>query len=161
MELKKVQSMVTKCYIIVAVMLVGLLGYSIMNFVNFLKDSSGLIFKQEFILVEIIIAWILCIGIYINVLQMLRYIKKNKTPFTSYVVKRIKMASLFLFCWEPSIYLLETLNRFFPYINEDGIAIVETHSFGGILMILAIGLYLIAVIFQYGVALQKQSDETL
>lgn len=161
MELKKVHGMVSKCYVIVSVMLVVLIAFSILNLVNLISDSSWQIMKQKTVLIENAISWVLCIGIYINLIQMFHSIKKHDTPFTSYVVKHIKMAAFLLFCWEPMTYLMNGFNRLFPYVNENGEGIVESHSFGGTFMILAIGLYVVAVIFQYGVALQKQSDETL
>jgi len=92
-------------------------------------------------------------------LALLHTIRKEDTPFTLRNVKRLKVIALMLILLEPVSFLAERI--FFHFMSwGDGMIVVTTTQAG---FILSIGLitYCIALVFQYGIALQDQVDETL
>jgi len=92
-------------------------------------------------------------------LILLHTIRKEDTPFTLRNVKRLKVIALMLILLEPVSFLAERI--FFHFMSwGDGMIVVTTTQAG---FILSVGLitYCIALVFQYGIALQDQVDETL
>jgi hypothetical protein len=85
---------------------------------------------------------------------------KKKTPFLHKNVKRLKIISILLIAVEPVQFLLQKIGNFVrPSI--DGTKEVIFTSFGGIILAMGLVVFCLALVFEYGVELQKQSDETL
>jgi len=94
--------------------------------------------------------------------SLLYSIRKDETPFSSKNVNKLKAISILLAVYEPYYYLAQRLvNKFHPIVLSDGSTIVLDSSLGGIVFVTGLVIYCVALIFQYGISLQSQVDETL
>lgn len=85
---------------------------------------------------------------------------KEKSPFVRENVKRLKLASGLLIAVEPLQFIFQSVsNAVRPAVN--GQKEVLTTSFGGIIFVLGLVVFCLALVFEYGIELQKQSDETI
>jgi hypothetical protein len=85
---------------------------------------------------------------------------KKKSPFVRENVKRLKIVSALLIAVEPVQFLFQWIsNTVRPAVN--GQKEVMVTSFGGIIFVLGLAVFCLALVFEYGIELQKQSDETL
>ena len=95
-------------------------------------------------------------------LTLLSTIRKDETPFSPKNVRHLKVIAALLVILEP--YLLAAqwcLHRFYPIVLSDGTT-VETHStMGGTIFAAGFVVYCVALVFEYGIILQQQADETL
>jgi len=91
-------------------------------------------------------------------LTLLYAIKNEETPFNFKNVKRLKALAVILILFEPSVWLAD-----FIYLRHNppeccgGWQIIH----GGIILAAGLIIYCVALVFQYGIALQTQADETL
>jgi len=94
--------------------------------------------------------------------NLLNSIRKEETPFTKKNVTKLKAIALLLIAYE--IYLIISqriiFSVFFRFANPNHIFVMET-SLGGVVIVLGLIVYLIALVFEYGIVLQNQADETL
>lgn len=109
--------------------------------------------------------------------SLLLSIRKGETPFQEKNVKKLKAIALLLILFEPFHHVLERIGQFhIPIILEEGVLtyfpgegyhyIGETTlqmntSFGGFILATGLIIYCVALVFQYGISLQNQVDETL
>jgi len=91
-------------------------------------------------------------------LILLHTIRKESTPFNLRNVKRLKFIAIMLILLEPVLFLSERL--FVHFWPPDGRAIGVT-IYGGTIIAIGLITYCLALVFQYGIALQNQVDETL
>ena len=91
-------------------------------------------------------------------LTLLHTIRKEDTPFTLRNVKRLKVIGLMLILLEPVSFLAERIYFHFMPL-EDGMIIITAQA--GFILSIGLITYCIALVFQYGIALQDQVDETL
>jgi len=98
-------------------------------------------------------------------LALLRSIRKEETPFNLKNVKRLKVIAVMLILLEPYTYIFQRIWwHFNPLIIVDEYG---EHSMTAIMnqfgAVIAAGLviYCVALVFQYGISLQNQADETL
>ena len=95
------------------------------------------------------------LAIWILFLSLLRSVWTGETPFRFAIVRRIKALALLLILHEPYSRLVIWCEvRLTGYTTAS-----VSFSIGNILAGLV--LYCVALIFQYGIALQAQADETL
>ncbi|MEG0774115.1 DUF2975 domain-containing protein [Clostridium sp.] len=129
-------------------------GFSVNNNIGLLREMMALFASS--------ITVFLMIGILAVVSMLLKSIEKEYTPFNSNNVKKLKILSLLLLMFEPvhfiSIKIVDVLR---PVILENGQKITTFISFGGVIFSLGLVVFCLALIFDYGIELQKQSDETL
>ena len=89
-------------------------------------------------------------------LMLLLAIKKDETPFNLKNVKRLKIIAIVLVIYEPIFIILNQIQyRHYEIQHESGI------MFTGLLMTAGLIVYCVALVFQYGISLQNQVDETL
>jgi len=94
--------------------------------------------------------------------SLLYSIRKDETPFTSKNVVKLKAIAILLVVLEIYRFAAERiLNSFFPIILADNTQIVVESFSGGIVITIGLVVYGIALVFNYGISLQHQVDETL
>ena len=110
---------------------------------------SSLIFPAGLLAVTVILA------------PFVRSTANGGSPFTSFGVRALKRAAIIIIALEPMQgILLAVLNSLRP-ITPDGIRITVQISYGGIIVCLGLAVLCLSFIFEYGVYLQGQYDETL
>ena len=132
--------------------LLALVGLLILRFVyaiirGFILYDNTMIWDALHI-VNFIIGLTLPMGILIITLLILISIRKNETPFNLKNVKLLKAIAILLVIYEPVSWIM-------------GYLLFHYSSFGGILIVTGLAVYCISLVFQYGISLQVQVDETL
>ncbi len=114
-------------------------------------------FESEYILSYIssfvltAIALIACV----NGILLLRGITKSESPFNRKNVNRLRLISIMLLIYEPIMYILNHVaNLLHP---EETVHV----SFGWVVFMAGAVMVCVTMVFEYGVALQTQVDETL
>jgi len=95
-------------------------------------------------------------------LSLLNSIRKEETPFTKKNAKKLKIVALLLVAYEIYFIISQRIfySFFFRFENPNHTVLFET-SFGGVVMVLGLVIFCIALVFEYGITLQNQVDETL
>ena len=95
-------------------------------------------------------------------LALLYTIRRDGTPFQRKNVTRLKTIGVLLVALEPYMLFAQWVsNRLYPIILSDG-ARIETHSsMGGTIIAAGLVVYCVSLVFDYGISLQRQVDETL
>ena len=146
--------------------LLALVGLLILRFVyaiirGFILYDNTMIWDALHI-VNFIIGLTLPMGILIITLLILLSIRRNVTPFNLKNVKLLKAISILLVMYEPVSWIMgNLLSHFHPIIMNDGSSVVIRTSLGGIVIVTGLAVYCISLVFQYGISLQVQVDETL
>lgn len=96
------------------------------------------------------------IGMAVAALMILRSLWTEETPFLMRNVRRMKALALVLALYEPCLRLL-----IYWQVRFTGATNVSWGATPGILLPAAAVVYCLALVFQYGVILQTQADETL
>ena len=92
-------------------------------------------------------------------LNLLYSIRKGETPFSIRNVNKLKVIAVLLAIYEPYYFIVQRLiNKFLPIL---GSLIVVESSLGGVVFVSGLVIYCVALVFQYGISLQSQVDETL
>lgn len=95
-------------------------------------------------------------------LKLLLSIKKEKTPFNLKNVKRLKAIAVLLMTLEPYQYIATyVVNKLNPLFLDDGIKVTVRTSWGGCILTAGLVIYCVSLVFEYGISLQNQVDETL
>jgi len=105
---------------------------------------------------------LLVIATLIFAFMLLHSIKNDETPFNGKNVTHLKIIAVLLIALEPYLIIVQWIfHNFYPIVLSDGISI-ETHSsMGGSIIAAGLVVYYIALVFDYGISLQQQVDETL
>ena len=90
-------------------------------------------------------------------LILLLAIKKDETPFNLKNVKRLKIIAIILVLYEPIYIILNQVQYRHYEIPYESSGIMFT----GLLITAGLIVYCVALVFQYGITLQNQVDETL
>ena len=94
--------------------------------------------------------------------SLLYSVRQAASPFCNKNVKKLKVIAGLLIVFEPYFYLSQRFfGRLFPIVMEDGTSIVTVTRLGGIVLVAGLIVYCVALVFQYGISLQNQVDETL
>ena len=96
------------------------------------------------------------VGMAVVALLILRSLWTEETPFLMKNVRRMKALALVLALYEPCLRLLV-----YWQVRVTGATNVNFGAAPGILLPVAAVVYCLALVFQYGVILQTQADETL
>jgi len=111
----------------------------------------------NFIVGTLIVLVLLCIGS-----SLLYSIRKDETPFNNKNVNKLKAIAILLAMYEPYCFIVQRLNnKFLPVVLGDGSSILVESSLGGFVFVSGLVVYCVALVFQYGISLQSQVDETL
>lgn len=88
--------------------------------------------------------------------------RKDETPFNLKNVKRLKAIAILLVTLEPYQFVSEwVFDNFYPIVLSDNTAVTVHTSWGGCILVAGLVVYCISLVFEYGISLQKQVDETL
>jgi len=94
--------------------------------------------------------------------SLLHSIRKDETPFKHKNVWKLKAIAILLIVFEAYFYLSQfILHRLFPIIIDEGTRVEAHSSLGGIVISAGLVVYCVALVFEYGISLQNQVDETL
>jgi len=91
----------------------------------------------------------------------LKSIRSEYTPFIDKNVARLKSMAILIAIIEPIGLAINFFSNMLRPISADGIKTVTHSSMGGMVIVLGLIVYCIAIVFEHGSYLQKQSDETL
>lgn len=88
--------------------------------------------------------------------------RKDETPFNLKNVGRLKAIAVLLVVLEPYQFVSEWVsNKYYPiFLNDNTVVSVHT-SWGGCILVAGLVVYCVSLVFEYGISLQKQVDETL
>lgn len=92
---------------------------------------------------------------------LLRTIRSDSTPFTKENASRLKRIAVLLVAVEPMQMICSVVFNALRPLTAAGQKVVEVRSMGGMVIALGLIVFCIALVFEYGTDLQKQSDETL
>jgi len=94
--------------------------------------------------------------------NLLHSIRKEETPFTKKNTSKLKVIALLLIAYEVYIIVSQyILYTFFFYFQDVNFSVIFGTSLGGVIIVLGLVVYCIALVFEYGIDLQNQVDETL
>jgi len=106
---------------------------------------------------------LILLAILVFALILLRSIKTAETPFALKNVKLLKAIALLLVVLEPcSSFIQWVMGQLHP-IDLGGGTVIATSGLqlGGVFLATGLVVYCIALVFEYGISLQQQADETL
>lgn len=119
--------------------------------------------QSTFNLIYSLLFSVFVIAIMVMVIRLLQSINRGRTPFTLTNVRRLRAIGWMLVSFE--IIQRLTTRLFWAVANgrvENGEKVVYYFSStAGMVMIVGLAVLAISLVFQYGVELQKLSDETL
>ena len=105
---------------------------------------------------------LIVLAILVIALVLLFSIRKEETPFHLKNVRRLKVIAILLMSLEPYHFISEWIsNHFYPMVLSDHTAVSVHTSWGGSILVAGLVVYCISLVFEYGISLQKQVDETL
>ena len=94
-------------------------------------------------------------------LNLLYSTKADVSPFNMKNVKKLKMIAVLLVIFEPYFHISQWLiNKSHPIVIE-GMTIKTYSTNAGIVFAAGLIVYCVSLIFEYGISLQQQADETL
>lgn len=105
------------------------------------------------VLIVTSVIMLLVLGI---VYKLMKAISKERTPFTIKNVKYIKLISILVFIAGLAIPIIENLVVKITYPEVE-----SSISINFFMVLAAIAMYCLSLVFQYGVYLQTESDQTL
>jgi steroid 5-alpha reductase family enzyme len=110
---------------------------------------------------------LMVLAILIIALILLHSIRADETPFRMKNVRRLKAIALLLVAFEAYFHLFQWVMRKLPppFPAESGDEFVSVLSFqvtdGGVILVAGLVVYCVSLVFEYGISLQQQADETL
>ena len=114
------------------------------------------------LITHFVIGLFITLGALVIALILLSSIRKAESPFNQKNVKCLKIIALLLIVYEPYYFLASrVIQNLFPIIFDNGYTVVVRSSLGGVVLVAGLVAYCISLVFQYGISLQEQIDETL
>ena len=133
--------------------------YTITTMSNILGDES--LFQYSFFAVSFAGVPIMLASLIIG-FSLLNSIRKDETPFLRKNVTKLKVVAILLIAFE--LYMLisqRIINTLFFRFADPNMTYVIEVSLGGVVVVLGLVVFCIALVFEYGISLQNQVDETL
>lgn len=163
-DLKRLQTICRYgSYCIIIVMALFLLMAFVMAFLLFFPESWQEIIdagvpESEIIplIVVLIVTSVIMLLVLGIVYKLMKAISKERTPFTIKNVKYIKIISILVFIAGLAVPIIENLVVRITYPE-----IESSISINFFMVLAAIAMYCLSLVFQYGVYLQTESDQTL
>jgi len=93
--------------------------------------------------------------------KLLHSTKSGISPFNMKNVKRLKTIAVILVVYEPYFHINQWVFNTFHPIVIDGMTFATYSSNSGIVFAAGLVVYCVSLIFEYGISLQQQVDETL
>ena len=152
-ELNKLQKWAKVVFVITVFFFLGYTLYWIVFMLSIANYSSANVIGSDYVVMSIFLACVDIVGVFAAAL--LRSIWTEETPFLMKNVRWLKLLALALLLSEPICKLAIWCQRHFT-----GHQIFNT-EIGWLFYPMAVIAYILALVFQYGVVLQTQADETL
>lgn len=152
-DLNKLQKWAKVIFVITVFFFLGYTLYWIVFMLSIANYSSADVIGSDYVVMSIFLACVDIVGVFAAAL--LRSIWTEETPFLMKNVRWLKLLALALLFSEPICKLAIWCQRHFT-----GHQIFNT-EIGWLFYPMAIIAYILALVFQYGVVLQTQADETL
>lgn len=152
-DLNKLQKWAKVIFVITVFFFLGYTFYWIVFMLTIKNYSSADVIGSDYVVMSIFLACVDIVGVFAAAL--LRSIWTEETPFLMKNVRWLKLLALALLLSEPICKLVIWCQRHFT-----GHQIFNT-EIGWLFYPMAVIAYILALIFQYGVVLQTQADETL
>ena len=152
-DLNKLQKWAKVIFVITVFFFLGYTFYWIVFMLTIKNYSSADVIGSDYVVMSIFLACVDIVGVFAAAL--LRSIWTEETPFLMKNVRWLKLLALALLLSEPICKLAIWCQRHFT-----GHQIFNT-EIGWLFYPMAIINYILALVFQYGVVLQTQADETL
>ncbi len=163
-DLKRLQTICRYgSYCIIIVMALFLLMAFVMAVLLFFPESWQEIIdagvpESEIIplIVVLIVTSVIMLLVLGIVYKLMKAISKERTPFTIKNVKYIKIISILVFIAGLAVPIIENLVVKITYPEVE-----SSISINFFMVLAAIAMYCLSLVFQYGVYLQTESDQTL
>ncbi len=152
-DLNKLQKWAKVVFVITVFFFLGYTLYWIVFMLSIANYSSANVIGSDYVVMSIFLACVDIVGVFAAAL--LRSIWTEETPFLMKNVRWLKLLALALLLSEPICKLAIWCQRHFT-----GHQIFNT-EIGWLFYPMAVIAYILALVFQYGVVLQTQADETL
>ena len=152
-DLNKLQKWAKVVFVITVFFFLGYTFYWIVFMLTIKNYSSADVIGSDYVVMSIFLACVDIVGVFAAAL--LRSIWTEETPFLMKNVRWLKLLALALLLSEPICKLALWCQRHFT-----GHQIFNT-EIGWLFYPMAVIAYILALVFQYGVVLQTQADETL
>ena len=159
-------SLIMLYYIILFVINIATHGF-VLYPVHFLPDGT---IEVQFNLAKNILYFmqtLIMLSVQICAAFLLMSITKDETPFKLRNVKLLKSIAIILMAFEP----LQVIAEMIPLalvggsiVMDDGTTlqpVLSAYFPSGVIFVVGIVVYCVALVFKHGISLQKQSDETL
>ena len=152
-DLNKLRKWAKVIFVITVFFFLGYTFYWIVFMLTIKNYSSADVIGSDYVVMSIFLACVGIVGVFAAAL--LRSIWTEETPFLMKNVRWLKLLALALLLSEPICKLAIWCQRHFT-----GHQIFNT-EIGWLFYPMAVIAYILALVFQYGVVLQTQADETL
>lgn len=159
-ELLRLRKWAHGLFVLLALLLLAKILWESVNFAFYVrnimeKDPSAIqLGPMDIPMAAVVLAY--RVGMAVVALLILRSLWTEETPFLMKIVRRMKALALVLALYEPCLRLLV-----YWQVRVTGATNVNWGAAPGVLLPVAAVVYCLALVFQYGVILQTQADETL
>lgn len=159
-DIKKIRKSAFALFVVVSLVLLWFIVSNVRNL--FLSKAE---WNMQWNVVSIVITFIgvlIILGALTTALFLLYSTKKDETPFSIMNVKRLKTMAILLVAFEPYTFAQQLIfSKLYPIVLADNTSITIHSSLGGFVLAAGLVVYCISLVFEYGISLQKQIDETL
>lgn len=159
-ELLRLRKWAHGLFVLLVLLLLAKVLWESVNFIFYVKnalenDPSAIqLGPMDIPMAAVVLAY--RVGMAVVALLILRSLWTEETPFLMKNVRRMKALALVLALYEPCLRLLV-----YWQVRVTGATNVNWGAAPGVLLPVAAVVYCLALVFQYGVILQTQADETL
>lgn len=159
-ELLRLRKWARGLFVLLALLLLAKILWEGVNYLYYVRstmehDPSALqLGPMDIPMAVVVLAY--RIGMALAALLILRSLWTEETPFLMKIVRRMKALALALVLFEPCIRLLV-----YWQVQFTGSTNINFGATPGFFLPVAAVVYCLALVFQYGVILQTQADETL
>lgn len=159
-ELLRLRRWAHGLFVLLVLLLLGKVLWESVNFAFYVRNtmendpSAMQLGPMDIPMAAVVLAY--RIGMAAVALMILRSLWTEETPFLMKIVRRMKALALMLALFEPCLRLL-----IYWQVRVTGATNVNWGAAPGVLLPAAAVVYCLALVFQYGVILQTQADETL
>lgn len=167
---KKLKRIVLALFIIVSVLLLWFVVDLVKAlFFNEVSSEFSIVIEWDILgVASNIVVVLIVFSTLLLTLVLLHSTRTAETPFLMKNVKLLRAIAALLVFFEPFMYFTQWLyDRSQSMIIDEGNGMLtsvfyETHiSYGGFILTAGLVVYCVSVVFEYGISLQKQADETL
>lgn len=159
-ELLRLRKWAHGLFVLLVLLLLAKVLWESVNFIFYVKNalendpSSMQLGPMDIPMAAVVLAY--RIGMEVVALMILRSLWSEETPFLMKIVRRMKTLALAMVLFEPCIRLLV-----YWQVHFTGSTNINFGATPGFFLPVAAVVYCLALVFQYGVILQTQADETL